>query len=113
MSIWASAATPETVGGTSKRPSVCWTRPCKPAAPECRPSSKRRLGVSRAGRRVYQDRSIDIDILFFGDKRILTPDLTVPHPLAAQRPFVMIPLREIARPGLKRAFPDLFREAGE
>jgi 2-amino-4-hydroxy-6-hydroxymethyldihydropteridine diphosphokinase len=66
-----------------------------------------------AGRRVYQDRPIDIDILFFGDKRILTPDLTVPHPLAAQRPFVMIPLREIARPGLKRAFPDLFREAGE
>jgi len=43
----------------------------------------------------YHDRIIDIDILLFGDQRIDTPELTIPHPLMRQRPFVMEPLREI------------------
>ena len=45
---------------------------------------------------VYADRIIDIDILLFGDLVISTDVLTVPHPLMAQRDFVMRPLREIA-----------------
>ena len=44
---------------------------------------------------VYADRIIDIDILLFGDLVISTDVLTVPHPLMAQRDFVMRPLREI------------------
>ena len=60
------------------------------------------------GTRVYRDRPIDIDILFFGAEHIDTEELTIPHPLIAQRDFVLIPLREIAKPALKRAFPDLF-----
>ena len=47
------------------------------------------------GRRIYRDRPIDIDILLYGDERIDTPDLQIPHPLMHQRPFVMGPLEEI------------------
>ena len=47
------------------------------------------------GRRIYRDRPIDIDILLYGDERIDTPELQIPHPLMYQRPFVMGPLEEI------------------
>ena len=48
-----------------------------------------------AGRRIYHDRPIDIDILLYGDERIDTPELQVPHPLMRQRDFIMGPLKEI------------------
>jgi 2-amino-4-hydroxy-6-hydroxymethyldihydropteridine diphosphokinase len=51
------------------------------------------------GRRRTQDkgpRTIDIDILLFGNARIDTPELTVPHPAMHQRRFVLEPLTEIA-----------------
>ena len=60
------------------------------------------------GRRIYRDRPIDIDILLWGDRRIHTTRLDIPHPLMAQRDFVMIPLREIADEATKRAFPEIF-----
>ncbi len=41
-------------------------------------------------------RSIDIDILFFGDQEISEPGLVVPHPRIADRAFVLVPLAEIA-----------------
>jgi 2-amino-4-hydroxy-6-hydroxymethyldihydropteridine diphosphokinase len=41
-------------------------------------------------------RSIDIDILFFGDRTIREEGLTVPHPRIAERAFVLVPLAEIA-----------------
>ncbi len=41
-------------------------------------------------------RPIDIDILFYGDRIIETPKLTVPHPRLTERAFVLIPLAEIA-----------------
>ena len=47
------------------------------------------------GRRIYRDRPIDIDILYFGDRKIDTPTLRIPHPLIGKRDFVKIPLREI------------------
>ena len=40
-------------------------------------------------------RTLDIDILLFGDLKISTPTLTIPHPLMQERDFVMIPLKEI------------------
>ena len=55
-----------------------------------------------AGRqRPYRNapRTLDLDILLFGNARIDKPDLTVPHPRMAQRAFVLMPLAEIA-PGL-------------
>jgi 2-amino-4-hydroxy-6-hydroxymethyldihydropteridine diphosphokinase len=41
-------------------------------------------------------RLIDIDILFYESEIIQLPDLSVPHPRAAQRKFVLVPLAEIA-----------------
>ena len=75
---------------------------------------ERRLGRDDApeydadGRRVYHNRAIDIDILFYGKERIDCEDLQVPHPLIAERDFVKIPLAEIAKPSLKAAFPEYF-----
>ncbi len=41
-------------------------------------------------------RKIDIDILYFDGLTLRTPRLTIPHPGIAERPFVLIPLAEIA-----------------
>jgi len=41
-------------------------------------------------------RSIDIDILLFGDAVVNTPELTIPHPEMTRRRFVLEPLTEIA-----------------
>jgi 2-amino-4-hydroxy-6-hydroxymethyldihydropteridine diphosphokinase len=41
-------------------------------------------------------RSIDIDILLFGDAVVNTPELTIPHPEMTRRRFVLQPLAEIA-----------------
>lgn len=41
-------------------------------------------------------RSIDIDILLFGNAVVNTPDLTIPHPEMTRRRFVLEPLAEIA-----------------
>lgn len=48
-----------------------------------------------AGKRVYHDRTIDIDILLYGDRKIDTKTLTIPHPRMYERDFVMVPLKEI------------------
>ncbi len=44
-------------------------------------------------------RTIDIDLLYFGDERIADPDLELPHPRLTSRRFVLQPLADI-RPGL-------------
>ncbi len=41
-------------------------------------------------------RTLDLDILIFGDVVINTPQLTLPHPRMAVRAFVLLPLAEIA-----------------
>ncbi|MBI3358806.1 MAG: 2-amino-4-hydroxy-6-hydroxymethyldihydropteridine diphosphokinase [Nitrospirae bacterium] len=41
-------------------------------------------------------RTIDLDILFYQDAMIHSPDLIVPHPSALSRRFVLIPMAEIA-----------------
>lgn len=45
----------------------------------------------------YADRTIDIDILLFGNMEIDTPELTIPHPRMNERDFVSVPLREILK----------------
>jgi 2-amino-4-hydroxy-6-hydroxymethyldihydropteridine diphosphokinase len=56
-------------------------------------------------------RTIDIDIVFFGDDVLNTPELTIPHPAMHQRRFVLEPLAEIApalmHPVLKRTVQEL------
>lgn len=41
-------------------------------------------------------RVIDIDIIAMGEMRLTTPTLTIPHPQAHKRAFVLVPLDEIA-----------------
>lgn len=41
-------------------------------------------------------RTMDLDLLFYGDRTITEPDLIVPHPRLHQRRFVLMPLSEIA-----------------
>ena len=40
-------------------------------------------------------RTLDVDVLLYGDQQIDTPDLTVPHPRMTERNFVMVPLLEL------------------
>jgi 2-amino-4-hydroxy-6-hydroxymethyldihydropteridine diphosphokinase len=73
------------------------------------------LGIEQEmGRRRVQKkgpRSIDIDILLFGDEIIDTHELTIPHPAMQERRFVLEPLAEIApdlrHPVLKKTIPEL------
>lgn len=44
----------------------------------------------------YGPRLIDLDIIFFGDLVLDTSTLSIPHPLFAERDFVIKPLSEIA-----------------
>jgi 2-amino-4-hydroxy-6-hydroxymethyldihydropteridine diphosphokinase len=41
-------------------------------------------------------RTLDIDILFFGNEIVQKPGLTIPHPALSTRRFVLVPLAEIA-----------------
>lgn len=61
-----------------------------------------------SGNRIYHSRIIDIDILFYGSERLQSDILTIPHKRISDRPFVMIPLMEVAKPSLKESFPEYF-----
>ena len=52
---------------------------------------ERDLGRVRTGRR-YGPRTIDLDLLLYGDERISEPGLEVPHPRLHERLFVLEPL---------------------
>lgn len=49
-----------------------------------------REGVERWGAR-----TLDLDLLFYGDETINTKRLTVPHPRICERVFVLYPLRDL------------------
>ncbi|MBO6118520.1 MAG: 2-amino-4-hydroxy-6-hydroxymethyldihydropteridine diphosphokinase [Bacteroidales bacterium] len=72
---------------------------------------EKELGRIRNMSAGYENRVIDIDILFYGDMIINTPDLTVPHPLLHLRQFVMIPLKQIipewVHPVIKKKIKDI------
>lgn len=64
------------------------------------------LGRDRAGAERWGPRTVDLDLLLFGESKINEPGLHVPHPRIADRRFVLAPLCVIAPdlivPGLDR-----------
>jgi 2-amino-4-hydroxy-6-hydroxymethyldihydropteridine diphosphokinase len=54
---------------------------------------ERRLGRARSKR--WGPRTIDLDLLLYGDLVVDEPDLKVPHPELARRSFVLVPLVEL------------------
>lgn len=62
-------------------------------------------------------RTLDLDILLYGDLQIREPGLEIPHPRLAERAFMLIPLNEIAAqvvvPGLARTVQQLLASLSE
>jgi 2-amino-4-hydroxy-6-hydroxymethyldihydropteridine diphosphokinase len=54
------------------------------------------LGRQRSKEQRWGPRTVDIDLIGYDDLRIDEPDLTLPHPRALERAFVLAPLAEIA-----------------
>lgn len=86
---------------------------CSPAEllSRCR-SIEDRLGRTRTVR--WGPRTIDLDILLYGDLIVNEPDLVIPHPLMATRKFVLAPLAEIVpaavHPVLNKTAAQLLQE---
>jgi 2-amino-4-hydroxy-6-hydroxymethyldihydropteridine diphosphokinase len=55
---------------------------------------ERRLGRDRTGPR-FGPRTIDLDLLLYGDEQVEEPGLEIPHPRLAERRFVLEPLAEL------------------
>jgi len=59
------------------------------------------LGRARPTGRTHAPRTIDIDLLLYGDTVLDDPPMLVlPHPRLLDRPFVRIPLADVSLPGL-------------
>ncbi|MCD6233460.1 MAG: 2-amino-4-hydroxy-6-hydroxymethyldihydropteridine diphosphokinase [Candidatus Neomarinimicrobiota bacterium] len=72
------------------------------------------FGRVRNSKRRYAPRTLDIDILFWGDETICQKNLIVPHREFAERKFVLEPMGEIALnytvPGTEKTIRDFLNE---
>ena len=50
---------------------------------------------TKPGTQDYHDRTIDIDILYYEDVEMNTPELTIPHPRIQDRPFIQELLNQL------------------
>lgn len=58
--------------------------------------TEREAGRRREAGSRWQPRTLDLDILLYGDRNVRMPNLSIPHPRLAERRFVLEPLAEIA-----------------
>jgi len=65
---------------------------------------EREFGRDRTAGIANGPRTLDLDILLFGDLKISEPGLEIPHPRLNQRAFVLVPLNEIAPMDLDAGF---------
>ncbi len=56
----------------------------------------------------YSSRTIDIDILLYGNRIISTSNLVIPHPLIQKRRFVLVPLVELIPDGIHPTLGETF-----
>ena len=70
-----------------------------PALLERAQAVERHFGRDRARERRWGPRTLDIDLIAYDDLIRTTPMLTLPHPRALERAFVLLPLAEIAPEG--------------
>ncbi len=72
--------------------------------------------LEREAHRVREEhwgpRTLDVDVLLYGDERIDTPDLVVPHPRAGERAFVLVPLADLAPERAEVLDPDAAVRSG-
>jgi 2-amino-4-hydroxy-6-hydroxymethyldihydropteridine diphosphokinase len=61
---------------------------------------ERRLGRVRGGGPRFGPRTIDLDLLLYGNETVDEPGLTIPHPRLHERRFALEPLVELD-PGLE------------
>ena len=54
------------------------------------------FGRDRSRERRWGPRTLDLDLLAYGDLSMREPELTLPHPRVFERAFVLVPLAEIA-----------------
>jgi 2-amino-4-hydroxy-6-hydroxymethyldihydropteridine diphosphokinase len=57
---------------------------------------ERQFGRNRTSERHWGPRTLDIDLIAYDDVTRTTPTLTLPHPRALERAFVLMPLAELA-----------------
>ncbi|MET0626352.1 MAG: 2-amino-4-hydroxy-6-hydroxymethyldihydropteridine diphosphokinase [Pyrinomonadaceae bacterium] len=73
--------------------------------------------AGRRRTRPLAPRTLDLDLLLYGDERLETDVLTLPHPRLHQRRFVLAPLAELApharHPVLGKTFAELLAAAGD
>ena len=66
------------------------------------------FGRDRSKEIRFGPRSLDIDIELFGDEKIDTPDLQIPHPRVKERAFVLVPAIEILDQSSDKSIRDEF-----
>ena len=64
---------------------------------------------------MYAGRTIDLDILFYGQRLVFTDNLMIPHPRLHERRFTLVPMNEIApgfiHPLMKKTISVLLHES--
>jgi 2-amino-4-hydroxy-6-hydroxymethyldihydropteridine diphosphokinase len=116
-SLWQTAPVECPPGSPPFVNAVVGLRPRKGETPESLLATLQAL-ETEFGRRpkelLNEPRPMDLDLIAFGYERRTTPELTLPHPRAHQRRFVLQPLSEIAPdlvlPGQTQSVAQLLRQ---